>query len=118
MTQPQAPFYAPGIADAGAQIAQLHQVLALVEEIAGRTASPGDGAMDEAARTSAAYAAAAPIDQKRFDSLAAETARWAAAGVDALVRLEEAGLPVAAAAGRLGEELERALVSLAQRLPA
>ena len=118
MTQQQPPLYAPGLADAGAQIAQLRQVLTLVEEMAGRTPRPpGDEALDEAARVSAAYARALPIDQKRFDGLAGETARWAAAGMEALLRLEEAGMPVRAAAGRLAEELEKGLAQLAQRLP-
>ena len=118
MTQQEPPFYAPGLADAGAQIAQLRQVLTLVEELAGRaTLTPKDSALDEAARVSAAYARALPIDQKRFDNLAAETARWAAAGVGALLKLDEAGLPVRAAAERLGEELEKGLATLAKRLP-
>src|SRR5919112_5334334 len=118
MTQQQPPFYAPGLADAGAQIAQLRQVLALVEEMAGRAApSPRDRDLDEAARISAAYARALPIDQKRFDSLAAEIARWAAAGVGALLKLDEAGLPVRAAAERLAEELEKGLAALAGRVP-
>ncbi|HYE27921.1 MAG TPA: hypothetical protein VEA61_06790 [Allosphingosinicella sp.] len=118
MTQQQPPFYAPGLADAGAQIAQLRQVLALVAEMAGRTSlTPRDGDLDEAARVSAAYARALPIDQKRFDGLAAETARWAAAAVRTLLQLDEAGLPVRAAAERLAEALEKALADLAQRLP-
>jgi hypothetical protein len=117
MTQ-QAPLYVPGTADAGAQMARLRGVLALVEELAGQPRrSPGEGAMDEAARVSASYAAAVPIDQKRFDALAGETARWAAAGVEALLKLEEAGLPVAAAAERVAEELGKSLRELAQRLP-
>ena len=118
MTQPQSPLYAPGTADAGGQIAQLRQVLALVEELAGRgRASPQSEAMDEAARISGAYAEALPIDQKRFDNLADETARWAAAGVEALLRLNEAGMPVRAAASRLADELQAGLRKLAQRLP-
>ena len=118
MTQQQPPPYAPGLADAGAQIAQLRQVLALVEEMAGRASlSPRDEVLDEAARISAAYARALPIDQKRFDALAAETARWAGAGVEVLVKLDEAGLPVRAAAERLADELEKELARLAQRLP-
>jgi hypothetical protein len=117
MTQ-QAPRYVPGSADAGAQIARLRQVLALVGELAGGPGeAPGDDAMDEAARISAAYEAAAPIDQKRFDALSGETARWAAAGVEALLKIEEAGLPVRVAAERVAEELRRALAELAQRLP-
>ncbi|HEU0134803.1 MAG TPA: hypothetical protein VFR28_08265 [Allosphingosinicella sp.] len=118
MTQQQPPFYAPGLADAGAQIAQLRQVLALIEEMAGRVPLiPQDRLLDEAALVSAAYARALPIDQKRFDSLAAETARWAAAGVGALLKLDEAGMPVRAAADRLADELEKGLAALAQRLP-
>jgi hypothetical protein len=118
VTQQEPPLYAPGLADAGAQLAQLRQVLALVEEMAGRSPlSPRDSDLDEAARISAAYARALPIDQKRFDSLAAETARWAAAGVGAILKLDEAGLPVRAAAERLAEELEKGLAELAQRLP-
>jgi hypothetical protein len=119
MTQQQPPLYAPGLADAGAQIAQLRQVLALIGEMAGRASvSPEDTVLDEAARISAAYARALPIDQKRFDSLASETARWAAAGVGALLKLDEAGMPVRAAAARLAEELEKGLTALGQRLPA
>jgi len=118
MTQQEPPLYVPGLADAGAQVAQLRQVLTLVEEMAGRTpGAPGDEALDSAARLSAAYARALPIDQKRFDGLAAETARWAKAGVEALLRLDDAGLPVRAAAERLAEELEKGLAALAQRLP-
>lgn len=118
MTQQEPPFYAPGLADAGAQLAQLRQVLALVEEMAGRASvSPRDDALDEAARVSAAYARALPIDQKRFDSLAAETARWARAGVEALLKLDEAGMPVRAASEQLALELEKGLAALARRLP-
>jgi hypothetical protein len=118
MTQQEPPFYVPGLADAGGQLAQLRQVLTLVEEMAGRSAlSPNDRDLDEAARLSALYARALPIDQKRFDSLASETARWAKAGVEALLKLDEAGMPVRAAAERLAEELEKGLAVLAQRLP-
>ena len=118
MTQQEPPFYAPGLADAGAQLAQLRQVLTLVEEMAGRaTQLPDDAALDTAARISAAYARALPIDQKRFDGLAAETARWARAGVEALLKLDDAGMPVRAAAERLAEELEKGLAELARRLP-
>lgn len=118
MTQQQPPPYAPGLADAGAQIAQLRQVLALIGEMAGRASvSPEDSILDEAARISAAYARALPIDQKRFDNLAAETARWAAAGVNALLKLDDAGMPVRAAAERLADELGRGLAELGGRLP-
>jgi hypothetical protein len=111
MSRQTVPF-AYGTADAGGEIAQLRQVLALVEELAGTAQAPDGGALDEAARVSAAYEAAQPIVQKRFDTEAARTARWAAAGLEALVTLAERGWPVKAAAGKLGEELRKALGQL------
>jgi hypothetical protein len=104
---------APGLADAGGQVAQLRQVLRLVEELAGRGAAPADGAaLDQGARISDSYARALPIDQRRFDLHAADTARWAAAGVDALFRLEEQARPCRAAASTLAERLARGLREL------
>ncbi|TFI56915.1 hypothetical protein E2493_17770 [Sphingomonas parva] len=112
MAQENVPFLI-GTADAGAEIAQLRQVLVLVEEIAGRTpARLDDGALDEAARVSAAYGVALPIVQKRFDALAAETATWAAAGVEALMKISADGRPTGPAAGRLADELRKALARL------
>lgn len=114
MTHQSAHAYMPGLADAGGQIAQLRQVLALVEEIAGRQGAPaGDAGLDEGARVSAAYAHAWPVAQRRFDRLAAETAGWAAAGVETLLRLSDAGRPAGAAAAVLAQALRRALRSLA-----
>lgn len=105
--------FAHGTADAGAEIAQLRRVLALVEEIAGRSHSfAGDGELDEAARVSAAYDAAMPIVQRRFDELASRTARWAAAGVSALVAVRERDRPAGPAAARLADELRKALAQL------
>jgi hypothetical protein len=113
MQQPVFPPYAPGLADAGAEIAQLRRVLALVSEIAGAVpAAPEGTALDQAARIGAAYASALPIDQRRFDEHAAATARWAAAGVEALLLLTERGWPTGPAAERLAEELRKALVEL------
>jgi hypothetical protein len=109
MTQHDVPFYAPGLADAGGQVAQLREVLALVEEIAGTRAQ----ARGDAARVSAAYAAAPPVAQRRFDERAAATARWAAAGVETLLRLQEGGRPSAPAAAALAEALCKALGELA-----
>jgi hypothetical protein len=103
----------PGLADAGAQVAQLREVLALVEEIGGRqSAAARDGALDEAARVSAAYAHAWPVTQRRFDSIAGETARWAAAGVETLLRLGDEGRPATAAAAALAAALREALKTL------
>jgi hypothetical protein len=112
MRQQSVPFLT-GTADAGAEIAQLRQLLSLVEEIAGRTpAGPDDGELDEAARISAAYCAAAPVLQKRFDSLAFETATWAAAGVEALMKIAEGRRPTGPAAARLADALRKALARL------
>ena len=113
MTQQPVPFH-HGTADAGGEIAQLRQVLALVEELAGGAAGKeaGERALDQAARVSAAYDAALPIVQRRFDLHAAQTARWAAAGVSALLTLTEGGRPVGPAATRLAAELRKALAEL------
>ena len=112
MSRQTVPF-AYGTADAGGEIAQLRQVLALVEELAGVSNAP-DGPLDEAARVSAAYESAEPIVQRRFDTEAARTARWAAAGLEALVTLEERGWPVKPAAAKLAEELRKALRQLSE----
>jgi hypothetical protein len=108
MSRQNLPF-AYGTADAGGEIAQLRQALALAEELAGTGGGPEEPALDEAARVSAAYHAAAPIVQRRFDGEAARTARWSAAGLEALITLEQRGWPVKPAAGRLAEELHKAL---------
>lgn len=102
-----------GAADPGGAVAELRHVLGLVEEIAGRPSSCGEAeALDEAARIEAAYARAWPITQRRFERLAAETAGWAAAGVEVLILLEESKRPARAAATRLADELAAALSRL------
>jgi hypothetical protein len=118
MTQHDVPLYAPGLADAGGQVAQLREVLALVEEIAGaRTSARGDAQLEEAARVSAAYAASPPLAQRRFDERAAAAARWAAAGVETLLRLQERGRPSAPAAAALADALRKSLGELAETVP-
>jgi hypothetical protein len=118
MTHQDSASYAPGLANAGAQVARLREVLALVEEIAGKpSAAPTDCSLDEAARISGAYEAALPIDQRRFDALSGETSLRAAAGVEALLALREKGRPSRAAAARLAEELGAALERLSALLP-
>ena len=101
-------------ADAGRQVAQLRQVLLLVEQIAGRgdPARTAEVALDEAARVAAAYGDALPVVQRRFDALVAETVAWAAAGVEAL---SLAGGPRPAAA-RLADELAQAIDDLGELL--
>jgi hypothetical protein len=119
MTQHDVPLYAPGLADAGGQVAQLREVLALVEEIAGaRAEARGDAALEEAARVSAAYASAQPVAQRRFDERAASAARWAAAGVETLLRLQEQGRPSRPAASALADALHRTLGELSRTLSA
>lgn len=99
--------------DAPRQLAQLRQLLLLVQRIAGRQGSDDAGAaLDEAARIGAAYGRALPVLQRRLDGLTAETSAWAAAGVEALSR---AGGPPAAAA-RLADELSDALQNLCKLL--
>jgi hypothetical protein len=113
MTHHSPHAYMPGLADAGGQVAQLRQVLALVEEIAGRQAAPvRDEGLDEAARVSAAYAHAWPVVQRRFDRVAGETARWAAAGVETLLSLGDGGRPAQAAAAVVAEALRKSLHAL------
>src|SRR3954454_23482777 len=102
MTQHDVPLYAPGLADAGGQVAQLREVLALVEEIAGaRSQARGDAALEAAAQVRPPYASAPPAARRRCDERAAATARWAAAGVETLLRLQEQGRPSAPAAQAL-----------------
>jgi len=112
MTDQAAHPYAPGLADAGAQVARLRQVLALVAEIAQTPGGGEDIALDEAARISVAYDRAPPIAQRRFDRLAEETERWAAVGVETLIALREREKPYAAAARRLADAIGAALDQL------
>ena len=108
MSRHAPPSAAAPAGDAPRQLAQLREVLALVEQIAGRMdgARSRDAALDEAARVGAAYGQALPVAQRRFEALVAETVAWAAAGVEALTRA--GGSPAAAArlADELGETIE------------
>jgi hypothetical protein len=97
--------------DAGARVAQLHEVLRLVEVLGGARPSNPDEALDEAARLSGAYAHAEPLDRRRFDILARETASWSAAAAEALLAAGESRSP--AAARVLADELGRSLSALA-----
>ena len=113
MTYQAPPQPALAGADPGRQVAQLREVLMLVEAIGARAgaADADDRRLDEAALVSAAYDAALPVAQRRFDALAAETAVWAAAGVEALLAAGE-DCPPRSAAARLADELERAIAAL------
>ena len=103
--------YVPGAGDAGRRLAQLREVLDLVQEVGGCQAR-SDAALDEIARLSGAYATALPIVQKRFDALADQTEAWAALAVEALAKGEDDNAPKAATAA-LAEELSLALDQLA-----
>jgi hypothetical protein len=118
MTQPWTRTDPPGLADAGAQVAQLRHMLDIVAAMAGKPSTTRELALDEAARISAAYAAALPIDQKRFDRAASRATAAATAGAEALIDLEERGRPTAPAAARLAEELGRSLAALREALSA
>ena len=100
---------------AGAQVAHLRHVLALVEELAdgARRGPAGYEQLEQAARISAAYERSAPIVRRRFDALAEETATWATAAIDALLAAQAAGEAPRAAAGQLARDLEAALGELA-----
>jgi hypothetical protein len=99
--------------DAPRQVAQLRELLSLVEQIAGRPVSAAPGAaLDEAARVRTAYGDAVPVLQRRFDALLSEASAWAAAGVEALTR---AGAP-APAARRLADELGDSIADLLRLL--
>jgi hypothetical protein len=110
MTHQAPPSAVPPGTDPGRQVAQLREALRLVERIAGRPERPGEGdlRLDEAAQISAAYDRALPIVQRRFETAAAETAGWAAAGVEALLAAG-GGAPPRAAAARLASQLGDAL---------
>ncbi|MFN3388417.1 MAG: hypothetical protein ACK40O_05755 [Allosphingosinicella sp.] len=112
MSQPWSPSTPPGLADAGAQVAQLRRVLALVEELAGERG--GDCALDEAARTRAGYEDALPVDQRRFDRCAARAIAAAAAGAEALLAGDGDSAGRKAAAARLADALREALAELAE----
>lgn len=108
MTHQAPPASALPGGDPGRQVASLREILALVRSLAGGAAAPnGDALLDEAARISGAYERASPVIQRRFDALAAETAAWAAAGVEAL--LASGGAPSFGPAARLADMLDDSL---------
>jgi len=102
--------------DAAVHFAQLQQVLRLVEELGGAAHGDADDGLDQAARHSSSYAGAEPIDRRRFDILARETASWSAAGIEALVAAgpdrspaaaRQLAAEIAASLDRLGACLDR-----------
>jgi hypothetical protein len=104
--------------DAGQQVARLRSVLLLVEQMAERSAPvvSADAVLDQSARFSSAYGHALPVVQRRFEMLAAETAAWAAAGVEALLAHQNASETPRAAADALALELDRALTAMGRVL--
>ena len=112
MAQQNHAFGGSTVSEAGRHYARLHQVLDLVEQIAGRRGLNSDELLDESARVSSAYQGASPLVQRRFDTLASETSGWAAAGMDALAAADNPYKKPKAAAGRLAEELGEAMTGL------
>ncbi len=108
MEQQSRPHWSAPVNDASRRLAQLAHVRTLVEEIAGTRLPAPEQAFDSTARIGAAYEAALPIAQKRFDILAAETALWAAAAAEALLDAGEAAAPRRAPAACLAAELVKA----------
>jgi hypothetical protein len=111
---------APESVDAAEQVAQLRQILHLVEQIAGGPTNglAAESAMNENARIISAYESAAPIVRRRFNGLAEETADWAARGVGVLLAARDDDDPPRAAAARLASELTHALRELGRILSA
>lgn len=98
---------------ADTRLARLAEVLTLVERLAG---DPGP-AIATSPDAATAYAAAGPIARRRFDALAAETAAFAAAGIEILLRqTETGGHGQQAAARRLAQEMRAAIAELARLL--
>lgn len=97
--------------DPGRQIASLREILSLVRTLSGEDAPQDrDALLDEAARASAAYERSSPVTRRRFDALSAETAAWAASGVEALLAAGDS--PPTGPARRLAAALDDGLVRL------
>ena len=98
---------------ADTRLARLIEVLALVERLAG----DGGALLATPPDPVAAYAAAGPIARRRFDALAAETAAFAAAGIEILLRQPATGGNGQPAAARcLAREMRAAIGELARLL--
>lgn len=107
MEYPRQLHWLPTESDAGRQFASLIHMKTIAEDVAGRGLGDASVALDHGARISAAYDAAVPVAQKRFDALAAEATSWATAAAQALLG-DGNSHPSPAAAERLAEELARA----------
>lgn len=93
------------------RLAQLAGALALVARLAGDDGAP----LPAPADVTTAYAAAGPIARRRFDALAAETAAFAAAGIEVLLRQRAArGGDCRAAAAHLASEMRTAMTIMTQ----
>lgn len=90
------------------RLARLADVLALVERLSDDCGAPLVIGRDMAA----AYAAAGPIARRRFDARLAETAAFAAAGIEILLRQRQGAGDHRAAARRLAREMRTAIAEL------
>jgi hypothetical protein len=96
-------------AEAVARLASIRQALACVEQFAGETPSQS---MAEA-KLAAAWPGASPAKQRVYDVRSARVAAAAAAGLEALAALHEAGKePHAEAVARLKRELGEGVDSI------
>lgn len=86
MEQWRSPHWTPAESEPGRLLAQLANVRALIGQMAGETPPTTEESLDRAARIDTAYWTAEPVVQKRFDAIAGETAVWAAAAAQALMR--------------------------------
>lgn len=86
-------------------LAQLRAILALVTELGGVEPGLSPHADDIGRR----YDRASPVAQARFDSLAGETAAYAAAGLAALIAGRGHGAAANGGAAHLAREMERSI---------
>lgn len=99
-TRPASPDDRPG-----QQLARLRAVLALVESMAG-IESAGAVDLGDGAALEDRYASAPGAARRRYDALAGETAAFAAAGIEALIRARvEPVADVSRPAARLAQEM-------------
>lgn len=112
-------------ADAAHALLRLRAVLALAEEMAGKTehreVSTGidQRELDEAASLALAYANISSVARRRFDALAGEAAGYSAAGLAALARHKQRlGRDCPAGARQLSVDLRQSIAAMTRVLEA
>lgn len=94
--------------DAAQRLGRLVGALGLVEQLAGES---GELPADPIA-IAAGYQQAGPIARRRFDALIAETAAFAAAGIEILLRQRQGRGECRVAAARLANEMRTAIAEM------